>query len=104
MKDTVKVKYIEELIADEKLEAAIEYLTKELEVEMTADFLIRRGDLYKKLHAFGKALGDYRNALKIDPDNQVADTKVKMIENILSIENTFYYENAYTDEMLFPET
>ncbi|MDL2239077.1 hypothetical protein LJC25_02110 [Bacteroidales bacterium OttesenSCG-928-K03] len=103
MKDTVKIKYIEELIADEKLEAAIEYLTVELDKEMNVDFLMQRGDLYRKLQAFGKALSDYKNITKIDPENKTAETKVKMVENILSIENTFYYENPYTDETLFPE-
>lgn len=104
MKDTVKVKYIEELIADKKLEAAIEYLTNELEKEANIEFLLQRGDIYRKIQAFGKALSDYRNALQIDPDNKIAATKLAMVENILSIENTFYYENAYTDETLFPET
>ena len=103
MKHTIKVKYIEELIADEKIDAAIEYLSNELNEEESADLLIQRGDLYRKIHAFGKALGDYRKALKLEPDNQVAATKLAMVESILSIENTFYYENAYTDESLFPE-
>ena len=85
----------------------IDHVTTLLEDENTqydkVDLLMSRGDCYIKLRKFGDALRDYRNALNIDAENVTAKTKIGMVENILSIENTFYYENAYTDQSLFPE-
>ena len=99
----VAVDYISELPADEDYKKIINNLSKELEKKPTVELFLQRGDMYKKLQSFGKALGDYKKALMLETDNQVAITKIAMIENILSIENTFYHENAYTDGELFPE-
>jgi tetratricopeptide (TPR) repeat protein len=65
--------------------------------------LLLRGDVYRKLAKFGNALRDYRSVIQIDKDNTIAQTKIGLVENILSIENTFYYENPYTDMDLLPE-
>ncbi|MCK9303094.1 MAG: hypothetical protein PHU62_09590 [Bacteroidales bacterium] len=93
-----------DIISDnEEINKEIEELSSLIDTKPSAILFIKRGDLLKKIHEFGKALGNYKSALKLDPDSTIAATKVEMTENILSIENTFYYENAYTDEFLFPE-
>lgn len=99
---------IQELINQEKFDECISYISDILKNEQinndkTIELLSQRGSLYKKLNRFGDALRDFRSIVAIEPNNTPAQTMISMIENILSIENTFYYENAYTDETLFPE-
>ncbi len=94
---------VEKLVEESKYTEAIDLLTNELEKEETVDLYMKRGDLYTKTRKYGRALGDYRKVVKLDKDNVAAKTKIQFTENILSIENTFYYENPYTDDKLIPE-
>ncbi|MDD4141731.1 MAG: hypothetical protein PHR20_02905 [Bacteroidales bacterium] len=103
MKELDLKKHIENLCGQERFQEAIDSLSEELLKEETAESYMMRGDIYRKIREFGRALGDYRAVLVIEPENVPASTKIGMVENILSIENTLYYENAYTDESLFPE-
>ncbi|MGI6719132.1 MAG: hypothetical protein ACOX4D_08400 [Bacteroidales bacterium] len=94
---------VERLVEDSKFKEAIDFLTQELEKNENIELYMKRGDLFAKTHQHGKALGDYRKVVKLDENNVAAKTKIQFTENILSIENTFYYENPYTDEKLIPE-
>lgn len=99
---------IQQLIEQEKFNECIAFITniidnEPIDDEKKIELLSQRGNLYKKLNMFGDALRDFRSIVAVQPDNVPAKTMISIIENILSIENTFYYENAYTDETLFPE-
>ena len=102
------LKYAKSLMDTCNYEKCISYISKKIDNissddKFLLDLLLLRGDVYRKFNKLGDALRDYRKVVSIDENNQIAKTKICLVENILSIENTFYYENAYTDSDLFSE-
>ena len=101
------LQYAKSLFDNSKIIECIEYITQYTDNQKInkamIELLLLRGDAYRKINKFGDALRDYHTVVNIDNNNTIAQTKIGIVENILSIENTFYYENAYTDNDLFPE-
>jgi tetratricopeptide (TPR) repeat protein len=54
-------------LADEDIDSQIQHYTQELKARpKSVGLLIRRGDLYFKVHQFDKAVADYSAAIKLD--------------------------------------
>ncbi len=60
------------------------------------------GRIRYKWQKFGEAINMYNKALEINPDYEFAKTGITLIDNITAIRNTFYFENAYTDDEIIP--
>lgn len=67
------------------------------------DIIYFYGKILKKFNRFGDALNAFNRALALDPEHKFSKAGIAIINSILSIENTFYYENAYTDDALYEE-
>jgi len=58
------------------------------------------GKILYKRQKFGDAINQYLKALEINPEYKEAEIGIRLIRNISSISNSFYFENPYTDEDL----
>ncbi len=63
--------------------------------------LLFLGRIQSKMQDYGSALNYYNRVISIEPDNKEAKTGIKLVKNILQLTNTFYFENAYTDDDLY---
>ena len=70
-------------------------LKKVLELEPgNIEALIERADLNFKLQNFQDAIDDLMTVLKIDPENEKAQTKAKFIEDIVYMIRTDIFEST----------
>jgi lipopolysaccharide biosynthesis regulator YciM len=97
-----RIKIIEELIEDFKLDVAEKQLTTHLKSESNSlEMLLLLGKIKTKQQQYGDALNIYNNILEEDNNNEKAKTAINMINNILKIRRSFYFENTYTDDDLY---
>ncbi len=59
------------------------------------------GKLHQQKQDYGLALNHYQKALELDPQHPEAQTGINIIQSILQIANSYYYENPYTDDDLY---
>lgn len=96
------IKKIEALIGRYKFEKALESIKKLTEEQgETTELLNFKGKIYTRQQQYGDALNTYNRVLGIDPQNKIAKYSIKMINDILKISRTFYFENPYTDDDLY---
>ncbi|MDA3866805.1 MAG: hypothetical protein PF489_08675 [Salinivirgaceae bacterium] len=102
MEYTEGIKIIERQIDNYKLNDAIELADKLLQnYPQKEELLCLMGKIYTRQQKYGDAQNIYLKVLEINEDNNVAKTSITMIDNILKIRRTFYYENTYTDDDLY---
>jgi tetratricopeptide (TPR) repeat protein len=66
-----------------------------------ADVYFWRGKIYQQQQQYGLALNSFENALMHDANHQGAITGINMVNAILQIVNSYYYENPYTEDTLY---
>ncbi|PLX21858.1 MAG: hypothetical protein C0599_07460 [Salinivirgaceae bacterium] len=96
------IKILESLIESYQLDEAQEKVSDLLSTEpQNIDLMLILGKIQNKKQQYGDALNTYRAILDIDKDNEKAQAAIKMINNILEIRRSFYFENTYTDDDLY---
>lgn len=102
-KDSI-LKKCNEFEHEGKYSELLEYIEQcSSEVCNDPDIIYFYGKILKKFNRFGDALNAYNRALELDPEHKFAKAGIAVINSILNIENTLYFENAYTDEALYEE-
>lgn len=97
-----RIEKIEGLIEQYQLDSATELIENGLnDNNNNLDLLCLKGKILTKKQQYGDALNIYNHVLNIDPAHQKASTAIKMINGILEIRRTFYFENPYTDDDLY---
>jgi len=102
MKDILEraIEAYDDFRLDEAEELLLESIDKkEGALDVTLSYL---GRIKYKNQKFGEAINCYNRALEINPDNDFAKTGITLINQITAIGNSFYFENAYTDDELIP--
>ena len=61
------------------------------------EILFNRAEMSYQRNELAKALNDYEQILRQDPENKMAATKIEMIKTILRYNNTDIYANPNTD-------
>ncbi len=93
---------ISDLIEQYKLENAMQEIEGILSEDSNdIDALCLKGKILTKQQQYGDALNVYKHVLAINPNFEKASTSINMINNILKIRRTFYFENTYTDDDLY---
>ncbi len=59
------------------------------------------GKIQNKFQNFGQAINYYNKAIELNPDNELVKHEIAIVNNILNISNSLYYENPYTDDDLY---
>lgn len=96
------IEILENLIESYKLEEAREKITEILLVDNeNVEVLLLQGKIETKTQQYGDALNTYNRVLKLDKNNEKAHTAINMINNIMKIRRSFYFENTYTDDDLY---
>jgi predicted Zn-dependent protease len=96
------IKILESLIDNYQLKEAQEKVSDLLaKYPREIDFMLVQGKIQNKNQQYGDALNTYRAILAIDKDNEKAQAAINMINNILKIRRSFYFENTYTDDDLY---
>lgn len=102
MKYSEAIKAIEDFIDLYLLDQAMDLVDKVIESQDNKiELLCYKGKIYSRKQEYREALNIYNKILDIEKDNEVALTSIQMINNILKIRRTFYFENPYTDEELY---
>ncbi len=93
---------IETLIAQNRLKEAQNLLLNELDKNPnnTANLSLL-GQIAMKNQDYSKALNAFNKILSMDPTNHEAIAFISTIRGILSISNSFYFENTYLDDSLY---
>lgn len=102
----------QENLLDKAIKAYDDFRLEEAELLFTESVNIKEGAedvalsylgrIKYKNQKFGEAVNLYNRALEINPDNDFAKIGITLINQITAIGNTFYFENAYTDDNLIP--
>ncbi len=96
------IEKIDNLIEDYKLEEALKLIEEALaKKDKDLDILCLKGKIMSKKQQYGDALNIYQHVLQLSPENEKALSSIKMINNILSIRRSFYFENTYTNDELY---
>ena len=96
------IKKIETLIEDYQIEEALELVESLLtEHSDNIQLLLAKGKIMSKKQEYNIALRTYIKILEIEKDNKEAISSIELINNILRIRRTFFFENAYTDDDLY---
>ncbi|ALO13732.1 putative PEP-CTERM system TPR-repeat lipoprotein [Salinivirga cyanobacteriivorans] len=102
MDKALRKEKIYNLIENYNLEEALHEIDEILKQNsQDIDALCFKGKILTKQQQYGDALNIYKHVLRIDPDHEKATTSINMINNILKIRRTFYFENTYTDDELY---
>jgi cytochrome c-type biogenesis protein CcmH/NrfG len=102
MDNRERIEIIESLIENYKLDEARDKLFNVLDIDnKNIEALILLGKIETKKQQYGDALNTYQKVLEIEKENEKAQTAIKMINNILEIRRSFYFENTYTDDDLY---
>lgn len=97
-----RIEKINNLIEQYELDAALKLIAGELEHNKDdVEVLCQKGKILTKMQQYGDALNVYKQVLDINPGFEQAETAITMIDNILKIRRTFYFENTYTDDELY---
>lgn len=65
------------------------------------ELLNLKGKIYTRQQHYGDALNVFNQVLIAEPQNEIASYSIKMINDILKISRSFYFENTYTDDGLY---
>jgi len=65
------------------------------------ELLNLEGKIYTRQQHYADALNVFNRVLIVEPQNEIAAYSIKMINDILKISRTFYFENPYTDDDLY---
>ncbi len=84
----------EQRTAEQKIQRLTEQLTKSPD-DIT--LLEQRADLYYQTGNFGKAINDYQQILKLNPELKKIETKIDLIRTILRYSNTDIYASTNTN-------
>ena len=85
-----------------KLDEAKEKFEKIVEIEPKNDeAYYYLGKIQNKFQNFGQAINFYNKSLELNPDNEHVKQSIGIVNNILNISNSLYYENPYTDDDLY---
>ncbi len=85
-----------------KTEQALDYIQKLVDTgALHPDLYYWQGKIYQQRQDYGLALNAYQKALDLYPHHKGAETGITMVQAILQIANSYYYENPYTDEELY---
>ena len=96
------IEILENLIDKYKLEEAQKQIEDILYTDsQNIELLLLLGKIKTKQQQYGDALNIYANVLSLDNNNEQARVSIKMINNILEIRRSFYFENTYTDDDLY---
>ncbi|MDE6715759.1 MAG: tetratricopeptide repeat protein [Muribaculaceae bacterium] len=83
---------IKQLLAQNKLQPAIEMLNAIIEATPESDEAhLLRGHAYRKMEDWKRALSDYATARSINPDNSAADIAYNSTVEVLNFYNTDLY-------------
>ena len=90
------------LFEKSKLDEAMKKFEKIIEIDPNNDeAYYYLGKIQNKFQNFGQAINYYNKALEINPDNEKVKNAITIVNNILNISNSLYYENPYTDDDLY---
>ena len=88
----------------EKANSLAEYQTliKDLDkfagiISNDAVLLERIAKIHEKFQQYGKAINEYKNILKLEPDNKFAKTQIELLKTILRYSNTDIYASTNTN-------
>ena len=91
-----------DLFEENKFDEATKKFEKVIEIDANNDeAFYYLGKIQNKFQNFGQAINYYNEALKINPDNEKVKNAITIVNNILNISNSLYYENPYTDDDLY---
>ena len=90
------------LFEENKFDEALKKFEQVVEIDANNDeAYYYLGKIQNKFQNFGQAINYYNEALKINPDNEKVKNAITIVNNILNISNSLYYENPYTDDDLY---
>lgn len=96
------IEKIETLVEDYHIEEALELVDSLLiKNPNNIQLLLIKGKIMSKKQEYNIALRTYISVLEIENDNKEALSSIELINNILRIRRTFFFENAYTDDDLY---
>ena len=96
------IEIIKNLIEEYKLEEAHNQIIELLSSDNhNIEALLLLGKIETKKQQYGDALNIYNKVLEVDKNNEQAIASINMIDNILEIRRSFYFENTYTDDDLY---
>lgn len=96
------IKIIEKLIESFDLKEAENHVEAFLKNNSNCiDILLLHGKIKTRQQQYGDALNIYNKILENDNNNEKAQAAIDMINNILKIRRSFYFENTYTDDDLY---
>lgn len=90
------------LFEENKFDDATKKFEKIVEIEPKNDeAYYYLGKIQNKFQNFGQAINFYNKSLELNPDNEHVKQSIGIVNNILNISNSLYYENPYTDDDLY---
>ena len=90
------------LFEENKFDEAKEKFEKVVKIDPNNDeAYYYLGKIQNKFQNFGQAINFYNKALELNPDNEHVKYAINIVNNILKISNSLYYENPYTDDDLY---
>ncbi len=96
------IEKIESLIKKYQLNEALELIEETLSKNSDQiEVLCLKGKIMSKKQQYGDALNIYKYVLQLSPENEKAKSSIKMINDIMAIRRSFYFENTYTDDELY---